>query len=56
MRVHECEQGGLSEAQGGEEGDSVHDFYYYYYYLGLMWVSIGMVLMFNLFIPRDLSR
>ena len=55
MRVHECEQGGLSDAQGKEEGDSVRDFYYYYY-LELMWVNIGMVLMFNLSVPRDLLR
>ena len=27
--VHECEQGGLSEAQGREEGDLVRDLYYF---------------------------
>ena len=33
----------------------VRDFYYYYY-LGLTCVYVGMVLMFNLSVPEDLSR
>ena len=33
----------------------VRDFYYYYYF-GLTCVNVGMVLMFNLSVPEDLSR
>ena len=36
-------------------GKRVRDFYYYYY-LGLTCVNVGMVLMFNLSVPEDLSR
>ena len=37
-------------------GKRVRDFYYFYYYLGLTCVNVGMVLMFNLSVPEDLSR